>query len=204
MHIKAGSEISTQYVHSMRATYARRPILRSKWYFDCGCDRCIDPTECGSYLLALLCTSLPGRSHKPCAGPVLSCNPLSGSSDWACQTCGCLYSADYVLNLVTKAAAMKDNPSDKDDIIQHYERTIDHFCKSIHPSHYLMIEMKEKLAQIYGNFAPYLMTALPRPLKERKIQVRPLFLTKLDWANYFLSGLSGLVRCDFNCRSWVH
>ena len=37
--ITCGQEISTQYVTSMKATFARRPVLRAKWYFDCGCDR---------------------------------------------------------------------------------------------------------------------------------------------------------------------
>ena len=37
--ITSGQEISTQYVTSMKATFARRPVLRAKWYFDCGCDR---------------------------------------------------------------------------------------------------------------------------------------------------------------------
>ena len=153
----------------MKATYARRPVLRAKWYFDCSCARCVDPTECGSFLSALLCPS-PSPS-KPCSGLVLSCNPLSGSSDWSCQACSALYSAEYVITLVTEAAAMIDKPREEDDIVQHYERTIHHFSTTLHPSHYLITGIKEKLAQIYGNFIPYKLLDLPRPLKERKIQV---------------------------------
>ena len=153
----------------MKATYARRPVLRAKWYFDCACDRCVDPTEYGSYLSALLCPS-PSPS-KPCLGLVLSCNPLSGPSNWSCQNCHTLYSAEYVITLVTEAAAMIDKPREEDDIIQHYERTIQHYSTTIHSSHYLIIGIKEKLAQIYGNFIPYKLPDLPRPLKERKIQV---------------------------------
>ena len=33
--ISRGQEISTQYVTSMKATFARRPVLRAKWYFSC-------------------------------------------------------------------------------------------------------------------------------------------------------------------------
>ena len=29
--------------------------MRQKWFFDCGCPRCLDPTELGSYYGALLC-----------------------------------------------------------------------------------------------------------------------------------------------------
>ena len=28
-----------------------------QWFFDCNCVRCTDPTECGSYISALLCKS---------------------------------------------------------------------------------------------------------------------------------------------------
>ena len=153
----------------MKATYARRPVLRAKWYFDCACDRCCDPTECGSYLSALLCPS-PSPS-KPCSGTVLSCNPLSGSSDWTCHTCGALYTAECVLTLVSEASTMIDSPREEDDMIQHYERTIHHYSSTIHPSHYLIMGIKEKLAQFYGNFIPYKLLDLPRHLKERKIQV---------------------------------
>ena len=153
----------------MKATYARRPVLRAKWYFDCACHRCLDPTECGSYLSALLCTA--HSPSKPCSGLVLSCNPLFGSSDWSCQTCGALYTAEYVITLVSEAAGRIDSPREEDDIIQHYETTIHHYSATIHSSHYLIMGIKEKLAQIYGNFIPYKLADLPRPLKERKIQV---------------------------------
>ena len=33
--IPAGAEITTQYTTSLKATYARRPMLRAKWFFDC-------------------------------------------------------------------------------------------------------------------------------------------------------------------------
>ena len=66
---------------------------------------------------------------------------------------------------------MIDKPREEDDIVQHYERTIHHFSTTLHPSHYLIRGIKEKLAQIYGNFIPYMLVDLPRPLKERKIQV---------------------------------
>ena len=93
--IPAGAEISTQYVQSMKATFARRPVLRSKWYFDCVCARCEDPTECGSYLSALLCTGGVTRCSgcvasvtsvtRLCGASVISDDPTSGEADWRCQ-----------------------------------------------------------------------------------------------------------------------
>ena len=162
----------------MKATYARRPVLRAKWYFDCNCARCVDPTECGSYLSALLCPA-PSPT-KPCGGTVLSCDPLAGSSDWACQACQAVYSAEYVVELVSEVAEMIDKPREEDDIVQHYERVIHRYSHTLHPAHYLIIGIKEKLAQIYGNYSPYKLTELPRPLKERKIQVDTIKSSCLD------------------------
>jgi len=33
----------------------RRTKLREKWFFDCSCSRCSDPTELGSHASSLLC-----------------------------------------------------------------------------------------------------------------------------------------------------
>ena len=51
------------------------------------------------------------------------------------------------------------------------EQVLHQFSDRLHPHHYLIIEIKEKLAQILGNFPPYSLLTLPRHLKERKIQL---------------------------------
>ena len=52
------------------------------------------------------------------------------------------------------------------------------FSTMLHPHHYQVIEIKEKLAQILGNFAPYTLHSMPRHLKERKRQ-----LCQVDFAS---------------------
>ena len=114
--IPRGQEISTQYVTSMKATFARRPVLRAKWFFDCLCNRCekyifickiffcniagLDPTECGSLLAALRCTRPAPAVSKPCGGAVLSLDPCRGEADWRCRDCGADYSCQYVVDTV--------------------------------------------------------------------------------------------------------
>ena len=53
--IRAGEQITNQYLKPEKPTFLRRPLLRDKWHFDCQCRRCADPTELGSNLSAVIC-----------------------------------------------------------------------------------------------------------------------------------------------------
>ena len=170
--IASGQEISTQYVASMKATFARRPVLSAKWYFDCGCDRCLDPSELGSCLSGLLCTRPTPSASKLCGGCVLSLDPTCGEADWSCRACGQLYPPEAVLEVISAVSADVDTARDSDkDSIHHLERILHEYSTRLHPQHYILVDVKMKLAQILGNYAPYQLTTLSRPLKERKIQL---------------------------------
>lgn len=171
--IARGQEISTQYVQSMKATFSRRPVLKTKWFFDCLCDRCLDPTECGSYMSSLLCTRPAPVAARPCGGSVLSQEPTSGEADWLCQACGLAYTSQYVLDIINDITNDLDTDLETDtDSVHHFERILHKYSTILHPNHYILIDTKMKLAQIYGNFAPYKMLTLPRHMMERKIQVK--------------------------------
>ena len=43
--IRAGEEITKQYVSPLEPTQMRQEKLKNGWYFDCRCPRCLDPTE---------------------------------------------------------------------------------------------------------------------------------------------------------------
>ena len=60
-------------------------LYRSKWYFDCLCQRCCDPKECDSHMSSLLCTKPAPVKSKSCGGQVMSKSPTDGDSDWSCQ-----------------------------------------------------------------------------------------------------------------------
>ena len=170
--IAKGQEISTQYVTSIKPTFARRPVLRAKWYFDCGCDRCLDPSELGSCLSGLLCTRPAPSASKLCGGCVLSLDPTDGEADWSCRLCGQLYPPEAVLELISEVSADVETSRDSDkDSIHHLERILHDYSTRLHPKNYLLVDVKMKLAQILGNYAPYQLPTLPRPLQERKIQL---------------------------------
>lgn len=170
--ITKGEDISTQYMKSMKATFARRPVLRSNWFFDCSCERCEDPEEFGSFVSALLCTRPAPSNDKTCAGTVLSINPTVGDANWQCCQCSAIYDSQHVLNIINYVSSeVKNCPEEDVDTVHHYERVLHQFSTMLHPHHYQVIEIKEKLAQILGNFAPYTLHSMPRHLKERKRQL---------------------------------
>ena len=59
-----------------------------------------------------------------------------------------------------------------DDPVMSLERALYRNSASLLPSHYLMVDIKLRLAQLYGNCPPYSLDTMPRPCKERKVQVR--------------------------------
>ena len=62
--IKAGEQITNQYMKPDKPTVLRRPFLQSKWFFDCNCQRCMDPTELGSHLSSLKCQVCMSGKYK--------------------------------------------------------------------------------------------------------------------------------------------
>lgn len=202
--ISKGEDITTQYMKSMKPTFARRPVLRSNWYFDCSCERCEDPRELGSMVSALLCTRPAPSPGKACAGPVLSSQPTRGDSHWQCHKCSYQYDSQHVLYQKTHISDYSWSKSgaghhqqgflrgerrpgggpgrrpslregqrvgDVHQLTEFCIQVLHQFSSLLHPHHYQIIEIKEKLAQILGNFAPYSLVGMPRHLKERKRQL---------------------------------
>ena len=84
------------YTHALWATRPRREHLRTTKYFECHCQRCIDPTELGSHLGTLKC--LCG------SGLVLPNDPLDTEADWSCTVCPGILSASQVIELTERIA----------------------------------------------------------------------------------------------------
>ena len=53
--IHEGEELTVQYHSTILPTHKRRRMVKSEWYFDCSCERCADPTECGTMVAAVVC-----------------------------------------------------------------------------------------------------------------------------------------------------
>jgi hypothetical protein len=162
--IKAGEEVTNQYSRSLQPTHLRRPFLREKWYFDCGCRRCRDPTELGSHLGSLTCP------RPRCGAPLLPARPLLPSGPWACRVCGAALTHPEVTALLRAAGQLIAERLPGEDTVEHHERVIHALAPALHPHHHLLLELKAELASLYGR-PPLGWAALPRPAKERKVQV---------------------------------
>ena len=57
------------------------------------------------------------------------------------------------------------------DLIQHLEHFLFSKSRIFHPWHHVMINIKQKLGNLYGNCDPYSYKNLTIPMLQRKIQV---------------------------------
>ncbi|XP_055523519.1 SET domain-containing protein SmydA-8 [Wyeomyia smithii] len=81
--IRQGEQIFNNYSRTLWGTQHRIIQLCFSKHFLCGCRRCRDPTELGTYLGALKCV------RERCAeGRMLPLNPLKVASVWQCDACG--------------------------------------------------------------------------------------------------------------------
>ena len=83
-----------------------------------------------------------------------------------------IYSSEDVLEILNNAHKDIDTAEDYDaDSVHHFERILFKYSKKLHPQNFILIDIKMKLAQIYGNYSPYKLADLSKPFMERKIQV---------------------------------
>jgi len=174
VRIRAGEEITNQYMKPDKSTFIRRPIMKEKWFFDCSCPRCSDPTELGSHFSSLLC------SNQKCSGPVVSDNPLDNQANWACQLCGAGVSLETARNIMDTAEDLVDNPAPQDGPVEHFERVLHNLAVVLHPGNYLLLEVKQKLGLMYGNMMPYTWDRMKAPARERKVQLCHDVITSLS------------------------
>ncbi|XP_023328599.1 protein msta isoform X2 [Eurytemora carolleeae] len=97
--IQAGEEFTISYISTLQGMLKRRTKLREKWFFDCSCSRCSDPTELGSHASTLLC--------QVCLSPdalLLSKDVLDPVAPWYCTKCDLQIRADEVNDIENRIA----------------------------------------------------------------------------------------------------
>ena len=72
------------------------------------------------------------------------------------------------------------NQSPTLDLIQHLELFLFDKGSVFHPHHHVMINIKQKLGNMYGNCDPYSFKQMTIPMLQRKIQVCCDVLNALD------------------------
>merc|ERR1712133_155161 len=80
--LSKGQEITIPYMYEAQPTFQRRNILSKKWFFLCNCVRCLDMSEAGTFLGALLCQECGGHSLQ---GVGQEAKEFRG---FTCQQCG--------------------------------------------------------------------------------------------------------------------
>lgn len=167
--IKKGESLSIMYTHMLWGTQLRREHLKRTKYFSCTCNRCIDPTELGTYISALKCI---GDELKTCGGTQLPIDPLSDTTDWACDKCSC-HVTDEEVNFImcqmddeVDAAVFKEKP-----LVKELEELIDKLSQLLHTNHYHLFALKHSLIQLYGHQSGYLPEQMSDELMMKKINL---------------------------------
>ena len=57
--------------------------------------------------------------------------------------------------MISQAEVIINTLRPGDGVIEHYERVLSHLDTSLHPGNYLVLEVKQKLALLYGNIFPH-------------------------------------------------
>jgi len=173
-NIPAGEEITTSYMRPTQDTQARRQLLAHTWHFWCQCARCQDNTEGGTFLSAIVCNACG-------VGPLLPQHPLDPQSPWTCQTCEAGISHEEQETLLQRSLQIINSFPKENLTSNQLEEMIFQLSKILSPSHWLMMEIQQKLLNVY------LTTKnLNRPLKERKIQLCDIvseYMEKMDPGN---------------------
>lgn len=162
--IKKNDVISLSYCQPLHATMQRRIYLKHSKCFDCMCQRCRDPTECGTFIGSLLCSRCK-------SGKLLPDNPFDSSSDWNCPKCDWQMSAtnfQYTQSRLQFAIENIDRyaPYDFEAFLEKYcyyqKRTAngtDDIIDSnilLHERNTFVLQVKYALTQLYGNVSGFL------------------------------------------------
>uniref|UniRef100_A0A1I8PSV0 SET domain-containing protein n=1 Tax=Stomoxys calcitrans TaxID=35570 RepID=A0A1I8PSV0_STOCA len=134
--IKQGEEIVTSYTKLLWSTLTRKMFLFMTKHFMCSCQRCLDPTENGTYLSALFCRA------QGCKGIVIPVQTKTLQPDWRCTTCESVFPhskmaryQDFALNTINN----RINKGSVAEMITFINDMCPRFCPS---SNYVLVEAK--------------------------------------------------------------
>lgn len=138
--IKAGTELTVQYLSALWGTFKRRKKIKEEWYFDCTCRRCSDPTECGTYSSGVQCFDCN-------TGILLPEDPLDYSSPWACNRCSLAISSSRIQTLVEDIESEVDNILTTQQYWRYNEILLKYSGTILHPSHWILTTARRNLIQ---------------------------------------------------------
>lgn len=101
--IAKGSHLSMSYVDLMATTSQRQQELQATKFFTCVCPRCQDPSECGSFLSALLCPTCSTGKDYPMLPLFAEGEDTSIVQAYSCGTCGLVKHHEEVEQVLDRA-----------------------------------------------------------------------------------------------------
>ncbi|XP_052868645.1 SET domain-containing protein SmydA-8 isoform X1 [Anopheles cruzii] len=135
--IRRGEQILNNYSKLLWGTQHRIIHLCFSKNFVCGCQRCKDPTEFGTYLGALKCV------RESCTeGRMLPVNPLKILSVWQCDQCNLKLSNVKATKIQEIAGRMVLNNALKRDGPHIIGYLNDHILKFLLPTNQFIVELK--------------------------------------------------------------
>lgn len=166
--IIANERLTTTYSHILWSTQLRQQHLKDSKYFTCLCKRCKDPTELGTNFSTLRCI---GAEEEPCNGYQLPVDPISPSSEWACNKCLVKIANEQVSFLTGRMneeieAIIVSSPTPKA-----LEELIEKLSQFLHPTHYHMFTLKHALVQLYGTHDDSPLGCLPDEILTKKLNI---------------------------------
>jgi len=175
--IKEGEEITHSYVDPQEPVLVRQELLHLGKFFTCGCARCRDPTELGTFSSALRCPK--------CREPVVSTEPSQQTADWTCKKCKKTFDC---LKISRVTAAVKDELEKLEPSLEQpelcdvpaHEAFLKKFSQILHPQHVHIIMAKYPLAKMLGRMKGWEADKLSEDQLRRKQQLCEEVLAVLD------------------------
>ncbi|KAG5674228.1 hypothetical protein PVAND_004208 [Polypedilum vanderplanki] len=175
MHVRAtvaiekGSQLFSCYTYTQNGTLDRQQHLMEGKYFQCHCERCLDPTELGTHFSSMKCSSC-------LFGDVLSSNPLDSEANWICNKCSQENSAETIKESLK---ALQDEVKCTKSV-EFLESSLEEYEGILNPNHYIMMSMKSSLVDAYGHLKGFQYHELPELYLRRKIDLCEDLLSILD------------------------
>ncbi|XP_078050769.1 SET domain-containing protein SmydA-8 isoform X2 [Augochlora pura] len=143
--IQQGATIFFNYTSCLLGTVDRREHLRFGKYFECECSLCKDPYEMGSYMSSILCPRCR-QGYLGIQNP-LTINPYKKIMRWQCDRCRRSIGGPLVRATLNISKTLIEDIHESD--IKGMETLASKLKRSLHPNHFLMLVLKQKLVAAY-------------------------------------------------------
>uniref|UniRef100_A0A1A9W3W3 SET domain-containing protein n=1 Tax=Glossina brevipalpis TaxID=37001 RepID=A0A1A9W3W3_9MUSC len=160
--INKNETISSCYTNVLLGTDERRRILQEGKHFHCTCDRCKDPTELGSHMSSFICAPCLMANRN---GIIIK---KAVTEKWECLACNHSLRNEQVKLILEKA---KEEIYHARDDPKRYEILLAKLGRILHQNHYLMVDIKQNLANILRSVITNSMQRPGRCVYERKVRL---------------------------------